>query len=105
MIAEPEDFVVERRRRPRRPVANAARLRPNDWSATQVDMVDISEDGFRAAGEVLFRIGHYASLQVPGIGWVEAQIVWQARGQFGARFVTSIDLTRCAWTQGSREAA
>jgi hypothetical protein len=93
-----ESFVVERRRAPRLPVASAARLRPNDWSTAQVDMVDISHEGFRAAGELLFRIGSYVSLQIPGIGWVEALIVWTHPGQFGARFVFPIDLACCSWT-------
>ena len=90
---EPLDsFIVERRGRPRLGVSAPARLRPNDWSTTQVDMIDISEAGFRAAGDVCFRIGAYVSLQVPGIGWVEGLIVWQHLGQFGARFVLPISL-------------
>lgn len=93
-----DSFVVERRARPRHPVASPARLRPNDWSAAQVDMLDISEAGFRAAGELLFRIGAYVSLQIPGIGWVDALIVWTHPGQFGARFVAPIDLSHCGWT-------
>ena len=96
---EPLDsFIVERRGRPRLGVSAPARLRPNDWSTTQVDMIDISEAGFRAAGDVCFRIGAYVSLQVPGIGWVEGLIVWQHLGQFGARFVLPINLAHCAWT-------
>jgi hypothetical protein len=98
-MAAAESFIVERRARPRLRISSAARLRPNDWSATQVDMLDISEHGFRASGEILFRIGLYVSLQVPGIGWVEAQIVWQHLDQFGARFVMPIDLAHCGWTE------
>ena len=94
-----DSFIVERRGRPRHRIASAARLRPNDWSAAEVDMLDISENGFRAAGELLLRSGGYVSLQVPGIGWVEAQIVWQHLGQFGARFVLPIDLAHCGWTE------
>ena len=37
MINAEESFVVERRRRQRRHVASPTRLRPNDWSTTQVD--------------------------------------------------------------------
>jgi hypothetical protein len=96
-----ESFIVDRRARPRLGVGSPARLRPNDWSTAQVDVIDISEAGFRAAGELLFRIGAYVSLQVPGIGWVEALIVWQHLGQFGARFVVPIDLAFCAWTAGA----
>jgi hypothetical protein len=103
---EPLDsFIVERRGRERLHVAAPARLRPNDWSTTQVDMIDISEAGFRASGEVCFRIGAYVSLQVPGIGWVEGLIVWQHLGQFGARFIVPIDLGHCAWTASPAAAA
>ena len=100
-----DSFIVDRRNRRRIPIANPTRLRPNEWSTTQVDVVDISEDGFRAAGELLFRIGAYVSLQVPGIGWVEALIVWQHLGEFGARFVMPIDLGHCAWTASGVEPA
>jgi hypothetical protein len=102
-----ESFVIERRRRPRRAVASPTRLRPNDWSTTQVDVVDISEDGFRGDGEVSFRIGAFVSLQIPGIGWVEGTIVWQHLNQFGARFVIPVDLGHCAWTstEASRDDA
>ena len=93
-----DSFIVERRQRPRIVVESAARLRPNDWSTTQVDMVDISAEGFRATGEISFRIGAFLSLQVPGIGWVEATIVWQNLGHFGAKFIFPIDLAHCAWT-------
>jgi hypothetical protein len=93
-----DSFIVERRGRPRLAVISPARLRPNDWSTAQVDMLDISEDGFRAAGELLFRIGAYVSLQVPGIGWLDALIVWTHPGQFGARFLVPIDLAHCGWT-------
>jgi hypothetical protein len=91
-------FIVERRGRPRLAIACPARLRPNDWSTAQVEMLDISEEGFRAAGELLFRIGAYVSLQIAGIGWVDALIVWTHPGQFGARFLIPIDLTHCGWT-------
>ena len=92
-----EEFRIERRENPRMAVAGAARLRPNHWSAAEIEMVDLSSVGFRAAGDLLLRIGAYISLEIPGIGWVEAKIVWQQRGEFGARFVTPINPDHCAW--------
>ncbi|MDB5722473.1 MAG: hypothetical protein JWP15_3091 [Alphaproteobacteria bacterium] len=97
-MAIEDSFVVDRRLKPRLPVTSSARLRPNDWSTAHIDMVDISAEGFRGAGELLFRIGSYVSLQIPGIGWVEALIVWTHPGQFGARFLFPIDLDCCGWT-------
>jgi hypothetical protein len=92
-----EEFRIERRENPRMAVASAARLRPNNWSAAEVDMVDFSSAGFRAAGDLLLRIGGYISLEIPGVGWVEARIVWQQHSEFGARFVTPVNPDHCAW--------
>lgn len=102
MTDDEGQFRVERREKPRLKLSSTARLRPNHWSAAEIDMVDFSSDGFRAAGELLLRIGNYVSLEVPGIGWVEARIVWQQHGEFGARFVTPVNPDHCAWA--SRQA-
>ena len=37
-------FIVERRGRPRLAIACPARLRPNDWSTAQVEMLDTRND-------------------------------------------------------------
>ena len=81
------------------------RLRPNSWSSLQVRMVDLSASGFRAECEARVRPGGSVSLDVPGIGSVEAQVEWQRGDQFGARFFAPIELRRCQWTFRERHHA
>ena len=79
-----------------------ARLRPNSWSSLQVKMLDLSASGFRAECEARVKPGGSVTLDVPGIGSVEAQVEWQRGDQFGARFFAPIELKSCQWTFGER---
>jgi len=82
-----------------------ARLRPNDWSNVEVTMLDLSELGFRARCEARLQPGGSVSLDVPGVGPVEAQVEWCKAHQFGARFYVPIDLGCCRWTLSERREA
>ena len=81
------------------------RLRPNSWSSLQIRMLDLSASGFRAECEARVTPGGSVSLDVPGIGSVEAQVEWQRGDQFGARFFAPIELQRCNWTFRERHNA
>ena len=83
----------------------AARLRPNDWSSIEVTMLDLSTNGFRASCDARVQPGSGVSLDIPGLGAVEAQIEWQRGRNFGARFFVPIDLSRCTWTLDERSHA
>ena len=83
----------------------AARLRPNDWSSLEVRMIDLSSSGFRAGCEARLQIGGPVSLEIPGIGSVEAQVEWQRGDVFGARFFEPIDIRRCSWSARQRESS
>lgn len=74
------------------------RLRPNSWSSLQIRMLDLSASGFRAECEARVKPGGSVSLDVPGIGSVDAQVEWQRGDQFGARFFAPIELKSCQWT-------
>jgi hypothetical protein len=89
------------RRAPRRAVDEAARLRPNSWSAIEVHMMDVSELGFRASCEARLQVGGCVSLDVAGVGPVEAQVEWQRDDEFGARFLAPLALDRCDWAVGA----
>jgi hypothetical protein len=91
------------RRAERLAVDAAARLRPNSWSSLEITMVDLSSLGFRARCDARVQPGGCVSLDVPGIGPVEAQVEWQRRDQFGARFLRPIELDRCGWTLVERQ--
>jgi len=86
------------RRAERRALDEAARLRPNSWSSVEIRMADISELGFRAACEARLPVGGPVTLDVPGIGSVDAQVEWQRGGEFGARFLSPVPLDRCGWS-------
>ena len=86
------------RRSERLPLDAETRLRPNSWSSLQIRMLDLSASGFRAECEAKVRPGGSVSLDVPGIGSVDAQVEWQRDGQFGARFFAPIELESCQWT-------
>ncbi|HEX8514205.1 MAG TPA: PilZ domain-containing protein [Allosphingosinicella sp.] len=86
------------RRAERLPVDAETRLRPNSWSSLQIRMLDLSASGFRAECEAKVTRGGSVSLDVPGIGSVDAQVEWQRGDQFGARFFAPIELRRCQWT-------
>jgi hypothetical protein len=99
-----KDYVYNRERRAERlAVDEDARLRPNDWSSLEVRMVDLSRLGFRAQCEARLQSGSCVSLEIPGIGPVEAQVEWRRGEDFGARFLSPIDLDRCLWTPVERD--
>jgi hypothetical protein len=93
----------DRRCSPRAHVNELARLRPNDWSAIQVEVLNFSAGGFRATCDATLKIHSYVSLEVPGFGVVSAKIVWCKEGQFGGRFVQPIDPRLCAWLQSAED--
>jgi hypothetical protein len=75
-----------------------ARIRPNEWSSLEIDLVDFTEEGFRAACEANLKIGSFISVEVPGNGVVSAKIIWRSGEALGAKFVRPIDLRHCDWT-------
>lgn len=96
--AEPDPRGLERRQTERLPICRAALLRPNGWSRFEVRMIDISERGFRAQCDALLKTGSYVQLEIPGIGAVDARMIWRKAGEIGAQFVQPVDLSHCAWT-------
>ena len=105
MAADEQGSLESGRKAERLPLDAEARLRPNDWSSLQIRMLDLSASGFRAQCEARVQPGGSVSLDIPGIGAVEAQVEWQRGDQFGARFFAPIELTRCQWTFRQRHHA
>ena len=90
------------RRSERMPLDESTRLRPNEWSSLEIRMIDLSSCGFRANCEARLQPGSCVSLDIPGVGAVDAQVEWQRDDMFGARFVGDIDVSRCTWTASER---
>ena len=105
MSADEQDGLDSGRRSKRLTLDAETRLRPNSWSSLQIRMLDLSASGFRAQCEARVQPGGSVSLDVPGIGAVEAQVEWQRGDQFGARFFTPIEIRRCQWTFRERHHA
>lgn len=86
------------RRSCRIPVAGRTRLRDQSWYSVEVRVRDVSTSGFMAECGEAVRIGSYVSLDVPGIGPVNAQVRWQLGERMGGQFIDPISLHRCEWT-------
>ena len=98
MSSDDDEGFDSGRRAERLPVNAETRLRPNSWSSLQIRMLDLSASGFRAECEARVKPGGSVSLDIPGIGSVDAQVEWQRGDQFGARFFAPIELKSCQWT-------
>ena len=61
-------------------------------------MRNLSSAGFMADCAQPVLIGSYVSLDVPGIGLVQAQVRWQVGPRMGGMFLDPISLGRCEWT-------
>ena len=105
MSSDEQGSLASGRRSERLPLDAEARLRPNDWSSLQIRMLDLSAAGFRAECEARVQPGGSVSLDIPGIGAVEAQVEWRRDNQFGARFFAPIELKNCQWTFRQRHHA
>lgn len=94
------------RRAARVPVGGAAaRLSPHDLYAVEIKVRNVSSAGFMAECAEPVRIGSYVSLDIPGIGPVQAQVRWQIGARMGGMFLDPISLARCEWTAVKAEAA
>lgn len=98
MTAEPPSAQFKSRRSPRTRVRGTAALRHQSLYSVEVLIRDVSTEGFMAECADPVRIGSYVSLDVPGIGPVNAQVRWQLGDKMGGQFVDPISLARCDWT-------
>jgi PilZ domain len=82
-----------------------ASLNPDQVYAVEISIENLSSSGFMAECPAPVLIGSYVSLDVPGIGRVEAQVRWQIGGKMGGMFLDPISLARCEWTAVKATAA
>ena len=93
----PEHF-KERRSARTRVETSAKLVHQPTWYAVEVDVRDVSKCGFMAECAEPIGIGSLVTLDVPGIGAVDAQVRWQIGGRMGGMFLDPISLNRCEWT-------
>ena len=92
-----DDPAIKPRRAERHAVDQAANLKSPNLYEVEVKIRDVSTCGFKAECAAPVLIGSFVSLDVPGIGQVEAQVRWQIGIRMGGMFVDPISLTRCEW--------
>lgn len=78
---------------------------PEDRYTVEVKVKNLSSAGFMAECAQPVLIGSYVTLDVPGIGSVQAQVRWQIGSQMGGMFLDPISLARCEWTAEKAKAA
>ena len=85
------------RRSPRVRLTEMTQLRSTDFRGVDVTVCDISTSGFMVECLRPVLIGSFVSVDLPGIGPVNAQVRWQVGGRMGAKFLDPISLNRCDW--------
>lgn len=82
----------------RTPIDAGANLRVPDQYEVSIRIRNVSTSGFMAECAKPILIGSHVSLEVPGVGMIEAQVRWQLGRRMGGRFVDPISLAQCEWT-------
>src|ERR1700755_1613537 len=95
----------KKRQAARTRVSARSRLAEAQLYAIEVRVCDVSTGGFMAECPDPVRIGSYVTLDVPGLGPVEAQVRWQFGRRMGGMFLDPISLSECEWTATPAEAA
>ena len=96
---EPESGAPLRPRRTQRlAVEQGSSMRSQQWYRIEVKVRNVSTCGFMAECAAPVPIGSYVTLDVPGIGAVQAQVRWQLGVTMGGMFLDPISLVRCEWT-------
>lgn len=93
------------RRAGRVAVGETTSLTPHELYNVEVKVQNVSSAGFMAECAEPVRIGSYVSLDIPGIGPVDAQVRWQIGVKMGGMFLDPISLNRCEWTAEKTKAA
>lgn len=96
--AEEEGAAFLPRRSRRVTLQEVTNLRSMDQRVVEVTVCDLSTSGFMAECLRPVLIGSYVSLDLPGIGPVNAQVRWQVGGRMGGKFLDPVSLLRCDWT-------
>jgi len=80
----------EGRKSERRIVNLAARLREPGASVADIDVLNLSVDGFMAAGDIAVEKGHVVWLKLPGLEPQNSTVVWVEDGKAGFEFSTPL---------------
>jgi hypothetical protein len=76
----------------------ALSLDPKTPGGARIKVHNVSSAGFMAECAEPVLIGSWFTLDVPGIGPVQAQVRWQIGTRMGGMFLDPISLASCEWT-------
>ena len=82
--------VTEGRSAERRIVNLAARLREPGATVADVEVKDLSTDGFMAESDLQLETGATIWLKLPGLEPQNSRVVWAADGKIGCQFSTPL---------------
>jgi len=88
----------KQRRAVRRPLDVPTELSDRADYRIEVTVRNVSPCGFMAECPAVVPIGSRVTLDVPGLGPVDAQVRWQTGPRMGGMFLDPIRLGRCEWT-------
>ena len=83
-------ILPEGRRAERRIVNLAAHLRETGAEVADVDIVNLSTDGFMAEGEIRAEVGSNVLLKLGGLEPQNCRVVWVEDGKAGFQFSTPL---------------
>lgn len=92
-----------RRRGRRVALDEAVRFAPNDWSSAEIQLLECSAEGFRAACDLRVRVGSPVTVEMPSLGWLRAYVSWCGAGEIAATFEEPIDLAQLRCPSLNRE--
>ena len=82
--------VNDGRRAERRIVNLAAHLREPGASIADIEVINLSTDGFMAQGEIAVEAGAYVWLKLPGLEPQNCRVVWVEDGKAGFEFANPL---------------
>ncbi|HWT12518.1 MAG TPA: hypothetical protein VN231_07175 [Allosphingosinicella sp.] len=74
------------RRTERRVVNLAARLRDPGATVSEIEVLDLSTEGFKAQGDLALETGASVWLKLPGLEAQNSKVVWVEEGKAGFQF-------------------
>lgn len=86
----PRVFATDRRRTSRTDVSIAAAIRDREGAIADARIVNISASGFMAVSETPYCERAPVRVELGGLGWARATVVWALGDRFGAVFLTPI---------------
>ena len=81
---------IDGRRAERRVVNLAARLRDPGASVAEIEVLNLSTDGFMAHAEASLEVGASVWLKLPGLEPQNSQVVWVEDGKAGFQFASPL---------------